>query len=105
MKRVLMGILLGLMLGSAAKVAHGTNEQRMSEVQIDAVDAGALEIPGAYGRLVDVAVSSGVHHLYFQDSQGYIRMVLIGPNAAAQKARHTIQTLSDKVYVIKRTPS
>ena len=105
MKRILMGILLGLMLGSAAKVAHGTNEQRMSEAQIDAMGAGALEIPSAYGSLVDVAVSSEIHHLYFQDSQGEIRVVLIGPHAAAQKARHAIQTLSDKVYVIKRTPS
>ena len=72
------------------------------EIPLAAGGGTTLSIPPEYGELVSVVESSEVHHLYFQDRAGIIRIVLIGPRGAAQRAKHVLQLLSDEVYTIKR---
>ena len=52
-----------------------------------------------------VAVSSEVHHLYFEDHRGTIRVVLVGFSGAGLRARQPIQLLSPQVRVIERGPA
>ena len=74
----------------------------LPEVGIDAGGGSVLSVPPSYGRLVDVAVSEGVHYLYFEDSTGAIRIVSVGPRGAAQRTRLGFQLLTPEVYQIKR---
>ncbi len=104
MKRWLAGVGLGILLGWIPQVAAQAGEM-LDELLIPAARGETLNIPSAYGALVSVAVSSEVHHLYFQDKQGTIRIVLVGPKGAVQRARHGLQLLSQDVYVIERKPT
>ena len=106
MRRWLIGLVLGTFLGWMApgqvQGAQQPEQLPLKETPIAAARGSTLTIPPVYGRLVNVAVSSGVHHLYFQDAQGIIRIVLVGPQGAVQRAKHGLQLLSRKVYTIER---
>ncbi len=102
MKRWLASMVLGITLGSVT--LRAAEPERLQETMLAVGGGESLVIPQEYGPLVDVAVSSGVHHLYFQDSQGRIRIVLVGARGAKQGARHAVELLTDSVYVIQRKP-
>ena len=101
MKRWLLGVALGVVLGSTA---HGeTTVQRLEELRVNATtDQQEFSIPAEYGRLVSVAIRAEVHHLYFEGRDGTVRIVLIGPRGSVQRARSGLQLLSPEVYVIPR---
>lgn len=104
MKRLIMGVAAGLMLGAAAYGQGNENPEsaRLEEVAVNAGSRATFAVPPEYGRLADVAVNSGVHYLYFEDSQGVIRLVLIGPRGAVPRSRLDVQLLSPQVYVVER---
>jgi hypothetical protein len=101
MARWLLGLLLGIALGSTAHgdVAH----QPLEEMRVRATTANLeLALPTEYGRLVAVAVRAEVHHLYFEGPDGTIRIVLIGSKGSVQRARSELQLLTPEVFVVKR---
>lgn len=101
MRRWVVGIVLGLALASAA---HGEpqNANRLEDVLVTTSNNAAFKLPSEYGRLVSVAVRAEIHHLYFEGPDGTIRIVLVGPRGAIQRARNELQLLTPEVYVIKR---
>ncbi len=100
MKRVVLGLILGLMMGATV---HGQERVALlKEVGMETIGSSLFEVPKRYGRLVNVAVSSDIHHLYFQDGSGRIRIVLLGRRGAVQHARAPIQLLTNDVYVLER---
>lgn len=107
MKRFVMGMVAGGMMVVGA-AAYGQDESasgervRLQEVDVSAGGRAMFTVPSAYGRLVDVAVNAEVHYLYFEDPQGVIRMVLVGPRGAAPRSRLDLQLLSPQVYVVER---
>lgn len=100
MRRVCMGLVLGMVLVSTA--SGEPQGQRLVEVQVNATGNTAFSLPPEYGQLVSVAVKSEVHHLYFQGADGAVRIVLIGPRGSIQKVRSELQLLTPEVYLIKR---
>ena len=100
MKRVVLGLILGLMAGSTVHGQEGVGF--LKEVGMETIGRTLFEVPKQYGRLVDVAVSSEIHHLYFQDGAGRIRIVLVGHRGAVQHTRSPIQLLTHDVYVLER---
>lgn len=107
MQRFLVGLVLAVGFGLAAPglaKATRSSDAKLQEVIIGTGDV-PLAVPPEYGRLVNVAVSSEVHHLYFEDAKGTIRIVLLGPAGAVQKARHGFQLLVPEVYLINRQHS
>jgi len=68
----------------------------------NATDNATFSIPPAFGRLVSVSARGEVQYLYFEGEDGAIRMVLIGPRGAIQRARTELQLLTPEVYLIKR---
>ncbi|PIQ84765.1 MAG: hypothetical protein COV75_00555 [Candidatus Omnitrophica bacterium CG11_big_fil_rev_8_21_14_0_20_63_9] len=104
MKRLILGLAAGLMLGA---MAYGQDDDALQSARLEEIAVGAgsratFAVPPEYGRLADVAVNSGVHYLYFEDSQGVIRLVLIGPRGAVPRSRLDVQLLSPQVYVVER---
>ena len=100
MKRWVLGMVCGVALASAAQ---GQEEAiRLTEVPLETVGRTAFSVPSAYGRLVNVVVSSEVHYLYFEGEAGEIRVVLLGPRGAVPRARAPLQLLSTDVSLIKR---
>ena len=100
MKRVVLGLILGLMAGSTV---HGQEEMTvLKEAGMETIGRALFEVPKRYGQLVSVAVSSEIHHLYFQDGAGKIRIILVGHRGAVQHARSPIQLLTPDVYVLER---
>jgi len=101
MTRWLLGLLLGVVLGSTA---HGaTPVQRLEEMHVKATtDQQQFSLPAEYGRLVSVAIRAEVHYLYFEGSDGTLHIVLIGPKGSIQRAKSELQLLSPEVYVITR---
>ena len=105
MKRVLAGLVLGLLVAS---VAHAGGEEpykeelKLVEHGVENVRGNPFKIPGAYGRLVNVVINGEVHYLYFQDDAGQVRVVLIGQRGAVQRSRNPLQLLTADVQLIKR---
>ena len=64
MKRLLAGMVLGITLGSVTLLA--AEPERLQETMLAVAGGEPLVISQEYGSLVTVAISSGVHHLYFQ---------------------------------------
>ena len=105
MKRVLMGLVLGMLVGATAQGEERPREERLEKLEdavIGTVSGGSFTIPERYGRLVNVVVNSEIHHLYFEDGAGTIRVVLLGPRGAVQRSRNPLQLLSTDAFVIKR---
>ena len=100
MRRVCMGLVLGMVLVSTA--SGEPQGQRLAEVRVNATDNTTFSIPPAFGRLVSVSTRGEVQYLYFEGEDGAIRMVLIGPRGSMQRARTELQLLSPEVYLIKR---
>lgn len=104
------GLILGMLFGWTIQTlgqgglgqAAELKRVRLVEIPMEALQGGVMSVPPTYGHLVDVAISSEVHHLYFQDPQGTVRMVRVGPQGAVTKARRQVPLLLDDVYVIKR---
>lgn len=101
MKRWLMGIAMGVVVGWAVQGAAQT-EPVLQQVDVPAARGIVLNIPQDYGTLVSVTESSEVQHLFFEDAHGNIRVMLLGPQGAVQRAKHGLQLLSSDVYLIKR---
>ncbi|MBI2104448.1 MAG: hypothetical protein HYT90_02535 [Candidatus Omnitrophica bacterium] len=100
MKRWVLGIICGVALASAAQ---GQEEAApLTEAPMETIGRAAFSVPKGYGRLAAIVESSEIHHLYFEDGQGTVRVVLIGPRGAAARARNALQLLSSDVYVIER---
>ena len=103
MKRLLLGLALGVLLGATA---HGEERAERPEKLVDAeiktVSGNSFTIPERYGRLAGVVLNSEVHCLYFEDGAGAIRVVLLGARGSAQRARNPLQLLSPDVFLIKR---
>jgi hypothetical protein len=102
MKRLMLGVMLGLLLGSVAHGEEDPLETVLTENPMGTLSRTHFKVPPSYGPLMDVAVSSDVHYLYFQDEFGTIRIVPVGQRAAAQRSRAPIQLLSTDVFVIER---
>ena len=102
MKRVLLGLVCGIALASTAHGEALPEVTRLSEVTMEASGRQSFTLPSRYGRLVNVVVSSEVHYLYFEDSAGSIRVVLIGPRGATSRSRNQLGLLSPDVALIKR---
>ena len=107
MTRWLGALVLGVVLGSllepmARGYTQGDRVAALKEIALDAGGGTAFKVPKGYGRLINVAVSAEVHHLYFLDHEGTIRIVLLGPRGASQRARHAFQLLSSQVYRVER---
>ncbi|MBN1587048.1 MAG: hypothetical protein JW937_06440 [Candidatus Omnitrophica bacterium] len=64
-----------------------------------------LKVPPEFGNLVAVTQDSEIHHLYFQDSQGTIRIVRVGQPGASVKSRRPMDLLSPTVHVLNRGPA
>ena len=102
MKRLLIGVALGILLGSPAQ---GDGQvSGLTEVTMETIGRTSFKLPEGYGRLVNVVISSEVHYLYFEDQRGTIRVVLIGPRGAVPRSRAPLQLLSPDIYVITRGP-
>ena len=101
MKRVALGILLGIVV---AATAHGQEPsvERLTELPLETYGRTEVKLPEAYGRLVSVVTNSDVHYLYFEDAAGSVRVVLIGPRGAVPRSRNPLQLLSSDVFLIKR---
>ena len=100
MKRLVIGLALGVLLGSSA---HAEVEKvKLEEVAMTSINNEALEIPNEYGRLVNAALRADVHYLYFEAPDGSVRVVLIGPRGAIQRTRNELQLLTPEVLLIKR---
>lgn len=102
MRRVLLGVLLGLAVGAAAHGEEAPQESVLSEATMGTFGRTTFKVPESYGRLVQVAVSSDIHYLYFEDEAGAIRIVPVGQRGAVQRSRAPIQLLSTSVVVIER---
>ena len=102
MRRVLLGVLLGFLLGSTASGEETPPESVLTEVTMGTFGRTAFKVPEEYGRLIQVAVSADIHYLYFEDGAGTIRIVPIGQRGAAQRSRSPVQLLSSSVFVIER---
>ena len=102
MRRVLLGLVCGIALASAAHGAEPPATIRLTEVTMESGGHHPFMIPSQYGRLVNVVASADVHYLYFEDSAGTIRVVLIGQPGAISHARQPLQLLSPVVTFIKR---
>lgn len=101
MKRWLLGVTLGVVLGSTAY--SETPIQRLEEAPVNATtDQYEFALPAEYGRLVSVAIRAEVHHLYFEGRDGTVRIILVGPRGSVQRARSELQLLTPEVYVIPR---
>ncbi len=100
MRRMLIGIAVGLVLGSTAQGAERL--EKFTEDRMQTVNDAAFVIPKQYGRLVNVVVNSEIQHLYFEGDDGTIRIVMIGQRGAVVRTRTPIQLLSPSVYVIRR---
>ncbi|OGX40568.1 MAG: hypothetical protein A3C53_08960 [Omnitrophica WOR_2 bacterium RIFCSPHIGHO2_02_FULL_68_15] len=99
---MLLGILLGLLLGAAAQGQEPPQESVLTEMTMGTFGRTAFKVPESYGVLVQVAVSSDIHYLYFEDAAGTIRIVPIGQRGAVQRSRAPIQLLASEVFVIER---
>lgn len=102
MRYATLWMVFGMLFTLTSSVFAEEPESEFKEIALEAGRGTSLFIPPEYGDLINVVENSEVHHLYFQDRAGIIRIVLIGPKGAAQKAKHGLQLLSDKVYTIKR---
>ena len=105
MKRLIAGVVLGVLAVSAAQAQEPQKDERVTKFEESAVGpigGGSFEVPQTFGRLVNVVASSDIHYLYFEDSVGTIRVVQIGLRSASQRARNPLQLLSPSVLVMKR---
>ncbi|MBI4343062.1 MAG: hypothetical protein HY599_06815 [Candidatus Omnitrophica bacterium] len=102
MKRILAGVVLGLMVAAAAHSEEPKEELKLQERELENVRGNPFKIPETYGRLVNVVVNGEVHYLYFEDGDGQIRVVLIGQRGAVQRSRNPLQLLTGDVQLIKR---
>lgn len=101
MRRVLVGVALGMLAGIV--LAHGEERPKLfNEVTLTGANDRPLSVPATYGRLVGVVVNADIHYLYFEDSAGTIRVVLLGAPGAVQRSRTPLQQAASEVYVIKR---
>ena len=101
MRRLLIGLAFGMMLGSTGH-AEEPPAGKLNELTVEPVGHASFKLPERYGRLVNVVISSEVHYLYFEDQAGTIRVVLVGPRGAVPRSRSPLQLLSSDVYLIKR---
>lgn len=100
MKRIVLGLALGILLASAA---HGEEPAGgLADLKIETVGGSTFKIPENFGRLVNVVVSSEIHYLYFEDVGGTIRVVQLGPRGAASRARSPLHLLSSSVFTVER---
>ena len=102
MRRVAIGLLLGIFLGATAHGEETVGRLKLTEETVATVRGTPVKIPEEYGRLINVVVSSEVHYLYFEDGEGNIRVVLVGPRGAVQRSRNPLQLLTSEVQFIKR---
>ena len=102
MRYATLWMAFGILLTLTPFVLAEEQKSLFEEIPLAAGRGTSLSIPPEYGELISVVESSEVHHLYFQDRTGTIRVVLIGPKGAAQKAKYGLQLLSNKVYTIER---
>ena len=102
MRRVLLGVLLGLVVGATVYSEEVPQESVLSEMTMGTFGRTTFKVPESFGRLVQVAVSSDIHYLYFEDTAGTIRIVPVGQRGAGQHSRAPIQLLSTSVFVIER---
>ena len=102
MRRVVLGILLGLLLGATAQGEEVPQESVLTETTMGTFGRTAFKVPESYGTLIQVAVSSDIQYLYFEDGVGTIRIVPIGQRGAVQRSRAPLQLLSSDVFVIER---
>ena len=102
MRYATLWMAFGILFTLTPSVIAEEPKSLFKETSLAAGRGASLTIPPEYGDLISVVESSEVHHLYFQDRTGIIRIVLVGPKGAAQKAKHGLQLLSDRVYTIKR---
>ena len=102
MRRMLLGLVCGIALASTAHGEEPADVTKLNEVAMGTTGRNAFTLPTRYGRLVNVVVSSEVHYLYFEDSAGTIRVVLVGPPGAVSRARSQLELLSPDVLLIKR---
>jgi hypothetical protein len=98
----MLGVLLGLMVGTAAYGEEQPQESTLTEHPMGTLGRTQVKVPPSYGHLMSVAVSSDIHYLYFQDDAGTIRIVPVGQRGAAQRSRAPVQLLSTDVFVIER---
>ena len=100
----LMFILGGLALAQAQEQEHPSAErsQHLTEAPLVTNSGAAFAVPSTYGRLVSVVASADVHYLYFEDAQGAVRVVVLGPRGASQRSRSALQLLSSDVWLLKR---
>ena len=102
MRRVLLGVLLGLAVGATAHSEEPPQESVLSEVTMGTFGRTTFKVPESFGKLVQVAISADIHYLYFDDAAGTIRIVPVGQRGASQRSRAPIQLLSASVFVIER---
>ncbi len=103
MRRIWLGLMIGITITAAGVgAAPPESEEPLRETAVGAPRGTTLAIPPQYGSLVGVVMSSDVHHLYFQDARGTIRILLIGAPGAVQRARQKLQLLTNEVYTIER---
>jgi len=100
MKRLLLGILLGIAVSATARGQEGSLV--LTELPMETLGRTIFQLPKEYGRLAEVAVSAEVHYLYFEDPQGTIRVVPVGRRGAVQRSRTQLHLLSSDVYLVER---
>ena len=101
MKRWWLGVLVGMMAGSAA---YATGRQPLEELRVQATTAQEeFAVPGSYGRLAAVAIRAEIQYLYFEDAAGTIRIVALGPKGSVQRARSGLQLLTPDIFVVPRS--
>lgn len=100
MRRILVGLVLGMLVAAAA---HGEEPPAgFTDLKVQSVGGSTFRIPEEFGRLVNVVVSGEIHYLYFEDVGGTIRIVQLGPRGAASRARSPLHLLSSSVFTVER---
>ena len=100
MRRLLMGMVLGVVL--SATVYAAVEREALREIAVNTVNDAPFIIPPEYGHLVSVVTKSEVQYLYFEAPDGTVRVMLIGSRGAIQRASSELQLLTPEVYVMKR---
>ena len=102
MKQLVLGLVLG---AGMMMIAQAAEEEKLREIAVTTTKDAPVTVPPEYGHLVSVISKSEVQYLYFEASDGTVRIVLMGAGSALQQARTSLQLLTSGVYVINRRES
>ncbi len=88
---------LGVLLATTTAVGAELEEAPVT------FKGAAITIPKSYGRLVSVVETNQIHYLYFEDTDGAIRVLLVSNKGTNLRASQALEMLSPNAYLIPRS--